>query len=153
MLTLPTVVIFSLNLFSTLFMVGLIWFVQIVHYPLFSRVGSDVFREYQEQHQKRTTYVVAIPMIIEAITSVLLVWHPPLPNYTPLLLMGVALVFLIWASTAFMQVPQHTELNRGFQDGPYRVLVWSNWIRTIAWSLRGLLVCVIVGQFMFTATA
>jgi hypothetical protein len=32
------------NLAATFFMVGLIWFVQIVHYPLFGQVGRDRVR-------------------------------------------------------------------------------------------------------------
>lgn len=58
--------ILALNLVSTLFMVGLIWFVQIVHYPLFKSVGESEFVEYQLQHQKLTTWVVAGPMLLEA---------------------------------------------------------------------------------------
>ena len=33
-----------LQLASTLAMVGLIWFVQVVHYPLFEKVGAGGFR-------------------------------------------------------------------------------------------------------------
>ena len=43
---------------STLSMVGLIWFVQVVHYPLFARVEQG-FIAYEQIHQQRTTWVVA----------------------------------------------------------------------------------------------
>ena len=33
------------QVFATLFMVGLIWFVQIVHYPLYAKVGREQFSE------------------------------------------------------------------------------------------------------------
>ena len=34
------------NVASTLILVGLIWFVQVVHYPQFERVGSAAFADY-----------------------------------------------------------------------------------------------------------
>lgn len=39
---------------TTLFMVGVIWFVQIVHYPLCSRVGGAAFAGYERDHVRRT---------------------------------------------------------------------------------------------------
>ncbi len=58
-----------LNLFSTVFMTGLIWFVQLVHYPLFDHVADGQFTPYHRQHTRRTTRVVAGPMLVEAITA------------------------------------------------------------------------------------
>ena len=54
--------------------------------------------------------------------------------------MGAGLLAIIWFSTAFVQVPQHNILAAGFDNAAYRTLVTSNWIRTVARSLRGLLV-------------
>ncbi len=139
MLTSTSLILLLLNTFSTLFMTGLIWFVQMVQYPLFSSIGKENFVSYQERFQWRTTWVVGAPMLIEAFTSVLLIWYPPVPNNS-LLLIGVGLVFLIWTSTAFFQIPCHGELARGFQPIYQRRLVVSNWIRTIAWTLRTILV-------------
>jgi hypothetical protein len=53
------------HLAATLFMVGVIWFVQVVHYPLFSRAGSEKFAIYSEAHSRLTTYVVGPPMLVE----------------------------------------------------------------------------------------
>jgi hypothetical protein len=39
----------SIHLAATWFMVGLIWVIQIVHYPLFTSVGSDSFAEYERR--------------------------------------------------------------------------------------------------------
>jgi hypothetical protein len=62
------------HLAATLFMVGVIWFVQVVHYPLFSRVGPEKFSLYSEAHSRLTTYVVGPPMLAEASTALLLVF-------------------------------------------------------------------------------
>lgn len=138
-------ILLLLNAASTWFMFGLIWFVQVVHYPLFNRVGSEKYSDYQEQHQVLTTWVVGPPMLIEAVTSALLVFYQPVTN-TALVLLGVALVFIIWVSTALLQVPCHGELVKGFDQKAYRQLVLTNWVRTIAWSLRGCLVVYLIAS-------
>ena len=45
------------NAASTLFMVRLAWFVDVVHYPLFAEVGEERFARYHEQHKRRTLWV------------------------------------------------------------------------------------------------
>lgn len=133
---------------STFAMVGLIWFVQVVHYPLFSKVGADHFRAYELAHQRLTTIVVAPLMLTEAATAVILIWLRPdaIPAWAVLL--GIVLVGLLWASTAFWQVPAHERLAKAFDPATHRRLVRSNWLRTIVWTVRGVLVGWMVLQVM-----
>jgi hypothetical protein len=128
------------HLAATLFMVGLIWFVQVVHYPLFARVGEEGFPLYSDAHSRLTSYVVGPPMLLEAGTALLLVFLRPegVPLY--LAIVGLAFVAVIWLSTALLQVPRHTALGAGFDRSAWRGLVGTNWIRTTAWSARGLIV-------------
>ena len=125
-----------LNVASTLFMTGLIWFVQVVHYPLFNSVGLDGFARYEARHSDLTTLVVIVPMFVELITATLLVWQRPSPVNGWEAWLGLGLVGVIWLSTAFLQVPQHTLLAEGFSESAYAFLVGSNWLRTVAWTLR-----------------
>ena len=128
------------NAAATLVMVGVIWFVQIVHYPLFGSVGADFFTAYSEAHSRLTTYVVGPPMLLEAATTVLLIVLRPetVPAYLPWA--GAVLLVVIWFSTALLQVPGHQKLGLGFDPRVHRFLVASNWVRTAAWSARGVLV-------------
>ena len=137
--------IFTIQLFSTIFMCGLIWFVQIVHYPLFSEVGETKFVKYEKLHCKRTSYVVVPLMLVELITGVLLL---QLPGNLPknFLLANFALIILIWLSTAFLQSPAHTKLTKSFTHSVHLKLVASNWIRTILWTVRSLLLCYLLIQ-------
>jgi hypothetical protein len=141
------------NLIATWFMVGLIWMVQIVHYPLFSQVGEPQFVEYQRSHANRISSVVGIPMLIEITTAVLLCIAAPEPLRRPMLILGLILVAVIWSSTAFIQVPAHNRLSSGFNEQAYSMLVISNWIRTIAWTARGLLMAYACWLVMDTRTA
>lgn len=125
---------------ATLYMTGLIWFVQIVHYPLLGAIGDSEFPSYEQRHMSLTTWVVAPPMLVEAATAVLLFWFRPAGVSIWFVWAGIILLAGIWLSTAFLQVPCHETLAKGFDADVHRRLVFTNWIRTVAWSLRGLLV-------------
>jgi hypothetical protein len=129
--------LFIANFAATFFLVGLIWMVQIVHYPLFDDVSDTNYTRYQERHQNNITLIVAPVMLIELATAVLMIWIVDERIDKTLVYLGLGLVVLVWLSTALIQVPCHEKLVRGFDPVAYRWLVNSNWIRTIAWTARG----------------
>lgn len=129
---------------STWYMTGLIWFVQVVHYPLMAAVGREAYPAYQRRHQLLTTWVVGPAMLVEAVTALYLCWRPPLGNSLATSLLGAVLLTVIWLSTAFLQIPCHESLAGGFDSAIHRRLVLSNWLRTILWTVRAclLLYCI-----------
>ena len=139
---------FLLNISSTWFMVGLIWLIQIVHYPLFKYVGKNEFQTYHNEHSVIITPLVGTVMIIELISSILLVVFPPKNVSVTIPIIGIILVFIIWASTAFLQIPHHNALSKAYEFEAHNILVQSNWIRTIAWSMRGLLLLYMLHLFL-----
>lgn len=124
---------------ATWFMTGLIWFVQVVHYPLMRGVGPAGFVEYEAAHASRTTLVVGPPMLLEAACAVWIAFAPPTGIPAGAGWTGVALLALIWLSTALVQVPLHTRLSTGFDAAAHRRLVGGNWFRTVLWTLRAVL--------------
>ena len=128
------------QLASTLYMVGLIWFVQLVHYPLFSAVGIKEFPAYEQSHQRLTTWAVGPMMLIELVSTFALPFRMPVGSATWLAWLGLALLIAIWLSTWLLQVPAHHSLQvNGFSHTVHSRLVRTNWIRTVAWSVRGLI--------------
>jgi hypothetical protein len=127
-------------------MAGLIWFVQIVHYPLMREVPPAGFVAYEIAHARLTTRVVAPVMLVELLSSVLLALSVGnlQGEQTLLARVGVGLLAIVWASTFFVQVPTHAKLARGFQIDVWRLLVRTNWVRTIAWSARAVLALTIL---------
>ncbi|MCA8922846.1 MAG: hypothetical protein KDD82_13615 [Planctomycetes bacterium] len=128
------------QLASTWYMVGLIWLVQLVHYPLMARVGPEHAVSYEQAHVRLMGYVVGPPMLVEAAGVVLLAgfgapWATPLEAW-----LGAGLLAGVWATTALCSVPAHTRLEQAFDPAVHRRLVRTNWIRTALWSARGLLV-------------
>ena len=131
--------IFLAQLASTWFMTGLIWFVQVVHYPLLAHAGPERYVDYQRRHMSLTSWVVGPPMLVEALTALLMFRYRPTSATTLELSIGFALVAVIWLSTLLFQVRCHRILCAGFETTCHRRLVATNWIRTAAWSLRSAL--------------
>jgi len=119
-------------------LVGLVWFVQVVHYPLFSGVGSPGFTGYHRLHATRTGWVV-IPLMLVELGVTFRIAIGGVEGVSPLLsAVGLCALGLVWGSTFLLQVPAHAILGRGFDPGAYRRLVLTNWVRVVAWTVRGL---------------
>lgn len=120
-------------------MCGIIWFVQVVHYPLFVRVGGDA-QGFASENQRRTGRVVIPFMVLEGATATALAWAPPPGIPRAIAGAGLAAVVMLWLSTAFVQMPLHARLAyEGHAPAVVARLVQSNWLRTILWTLRAIL--------------
>ena len=119
---------------AALFMTGVIWIVQVVHYALFDRVGADGWAAYHAAHTRRITAIVLLPMVVELGTAGLLVLAPPPGIPQPLLWVGLVLAAATWAVTFFVSVPLHGRLAGRFDDDACLALVRTNWARTGLWT-------------------
>jgi hypothetical protein len=137
-------IILVLQSFLTYVLTGLAWNMQLVHYPLFSYVDRDRFCDFLKKHQKRSSYIMVPFMVLECFLSILTLVVAPagmgrIAAYTLL-----ALVLVIWFSTFCFQVPEHSTLNKGFCHKSLKKLVATNWIRTAAWTLRSILLVLLL---------
>ena len=118
-------------------MAGIIWFVQAVHYPLFGMADAP---GYALDNQRRTSWVVLPPMLVEAVAAVWLVVQPPAAVGRGAAVAGLVLVAVLWLSTLAVQMPLHARLARdGHTPATVAALVRSNWLRTVLWTARALL--------------
>lgn len=132
------------NLAAAAAMAGLIWFVQIVHYPLYALVGADHFRAYEQAHQRLTTFVVGPLMIAETLLAIALVADPGRTVGRAMPIGALVVLALIHLSTATLQVPAHRVLSDGYEAHAARRLVITNWVRTTGWTARVALILAIV---------
>lgn len=141
---------FNLQIFCSLFMVGVIWLIQLVHYPSFQFIQHDKFFSFNCFHQKMMTYLVAPIMVLELLAGVALLFAQTLSSFT--LLNMVSIVFL-WGMTFLVSVPLHTKLlNYAYNLAVIKQLIRTNWPRTIIWSLRAIgLIVVMKGSFYYAA--
>ncbi len=125
--------IITTHILSTMLMAGIAWFVQIVHYPLFSKVGNEYFPEYLKGHSILTTFIVSPLMLIEVCTGGFLFHKYPQEK---IFFIGFVLLIVIWFSTFLIQVPRQNILGKGFKQKAYEELIFSNCIRTALWTMR-----------------
>jgi hypothetical protein len=124
------------NLSVCLVLVGLIWTIQIVHYPLFARVGPDTWSAYHAAHNARITLLVGPLMVAELLLALGLVAVAP-SGQRGAALVAAALVGVVWLCTMLVSVPIHGRIAAEPDAEGIAALVRTNWIRTIAWTLRG----------------
>ena len=124
----------SVHYAATWALVGLIWTIQLVHYPLFAQVGRDTFKAYHHRHTMQITWVVAPIMLTELITAAWLVMTGARDAW---LLMSLLPLVVNWLSTWRVQIPLHDKLAAGFDAHAHDRLVATNWWRTVAWTARG----------------
>lgn len=119
-------------------LVGLIWTIQFVHYPLFQQVGGVDFAHYHGCHVQRISWLVGPMMLLETGTALVLLL---LGERSGPWLLSLAALLLVWGITAIVMVPLHRTLARGKDRAVIRRLITGNLWRSVAWTVRG--VCMI----------
>lgn len=129
---------------ATWAMVGVIWMVQLLQYPALARASAHEPGVAARDHARRITWIVGPLMAVEGVTALILLVDRPdamgvVAAWGAAALLGVAL-----ASTALIQVPLHAALAEGHDDAVCRRLIATNWVRTVAWTARGLVLAIVL---------
>ncbi|WP_053337304.1 hypothetical protein [Microscilla marina] len=133
------------NLLITFFLMGLIWLVQMVQYPGFAKVGAEAFHTYHQLHVEHIAWVVAVPMVLELLLALGMLFIRPSQLDLILSVLLFLLVGATWVITFFVAMPYHDQLaNQGFDAEIIKKLININWVRTAAWTLRGGILAFIV---------
>ena len=127
-------------------MTGIVWHVQVVQYPLMQWVGEDEWTAFEQAYAFRAGLLIGPLMIVELLASLVVVVAMRGSERFVALLALVALG-LVWASTFAVQVPLHERLAEGWQRDTWQTLLHSNWIRTMLWSARSVLVGTVLFRF------
>lgn len=117
------------------FMTGLIWTIQLVHYPAFRFTDMSKFTEFTGFHERSITPITAIPMLLELITGAFLLYQ----FKDIFFLINFVLIVCVWISTFFLSVPLHVKLTASRDEKLIEKLIFTNWPRTILWTLRSCL--------------
>jgi len=125
------------QLISTFAMLGLIWLIQLVHYPAFHAIEASKFSAFHAMHSEKISLIVAPLMLAELGTGVLLCLQPPAFGVRVQAVLLV-LTLVAWLSTLFLQVPLHGALGSSNDTETINRLVQTNWIRTAAWTVKSL---------------
>lgn len=116
------------------YMVGTIWTMQILNYPLLARIDPAGVPRYEQAHNRRFGIVVG-PGVAAALVSTLGVqFDRPAPIGWAAPTTTAALLLVIIASTVAGQARAHARLAERFDAAVHAALVRGNWIRTGAWT-------------------
>ena len=113
--------------FSVFFMTGVIWIIQVVHYPLMKFTKEQSWTEFHQQHSARITWIVGPVMLLELSSAFFMADKT---------LICAGLSIFVFVITGLISVPRHNRLATGYSASVLKSLVQTNWLRTIAWSLH-----------------
>ncbi len=122
-----------LHIVACALMTGLIWTVQLLLYPAFAFVDQNKSAQFHLRHSQVITWIVGPIMLVELVTGILFFVQT---SGDFLFQISLALLILIWVSTACLSVPIHNRLSVAWDQAQIVRLVWTNWPRTILWSVR-----------------
>lgn len=126
-------------------MFGVIWMVQVVHYPLMRFVSGEQFARFETAHRTRISWVVGPLMLIEGICVLAFLIAPSAGLLWWLPWAGATAEAIAIGTTVFISAPLHERLNAHFDPATLDRLIATNWIRTVAWTARaGLAIAILV---------
>jgi hypothetical protein len=130
-----------IHLAATLFMVGLIWTIHYVHYPLFAYVGESTYASFQAAHVERIGKLLFVPWLTEGITLIGVLALAFLGTHkvlrVPAVINGAAMAVVLVIS-GFWSAPAHAKLADGFDTSIHDQLMTVNLIRALAWTVCGI---------------
>ena len=122
----------DVHFLSTSLMVGIIWVIQLLHYPTFHFIKESDYVEFQHFHMQRISFIVVPAMILELLSAFMLVYY----IRSNLLNFGLIILLVIWLITFVFFTKLHQSLLEGYDKIIVDKLVQINWSRTVLWSLR-----------------
>ena len=122
----------DVHFLSTSLMVGIIWVIQLLHYPTFHFIKESDYVEFQHFHMQRISFIVVPVMILELLSAFILVYYIP----SNLLTLCLIILLVIWLITFVFFTKLHQSLLDGYDKKIVDKLVRINWSRTVLWSLR-----------------
>ena len=115
-------------------MVGISLITHFVTYPSFKLIKSSIFSEFHKSYTNKMLLIVAPVMILELISSILLVIFDVSDNDTETGLL-ITLI-LIWFLTFFAIVPIHNKLAVNYTKDLNQKLIKYNGFRTALWIIK-----------------
>lgn len=135
--------ILLLQVLTTWVLLGILWFIQLVHYPLFRRIKEN-FVQYERDHLRRTASLLVPIAVVDIALNVMLVISLEKGSCIFLISFALAMNIITWLSVFFFQVAEHHSLSDHFSKKIVHKLVKTNWVSTIAWTVKAALIFALI---------
>ena len=118
------------------YLVSLVFMTQFITYPTFLNIDKDKFSDYHRKYVNNISFIVAPVMLIELLTLSLIAYF----SSEFLIIKSLFLLLVIWLTTFFIMIPSHNRISKSFNIKEIKSLINYNWIRTILWSFKLLVI-------------
>ena len=123
-------IVINIHFASTAVMVGVIWVIQLLHYPTFHYIEKNNYSQFQKFHMNRISYIVIPAMVIEMLSGIMLV------IINDDFIISFSFLVCIWIITFVFFTNIHQRLLSKYENTAVEKLVNLNWIRTAFWTVR-----------------
>jgi hypothetical protein len=133
-------IIFGLYTFLAAYNAGNMMSLQIQHYGIYRFVGKENFKTYMSANNKAAIIPAVLPGMLMLILSILLMFTRPAFMSTNSAMASLALNIIAFISTFKWQRKLQSDMaDTGYDEAKIKLLLSTNWIRTIAFMLLGIL--------------
>ncbi len=129
------VITFLIQIITSFSLLGITWFMQLIHFPLLNNI-KEGFTQYERSHLKRAACFTGPLLVIDLVTSILLVAFEGSSILVRLATANLVFNIIYWLWTFVYQLQQHQKLSVGFSKSTIHKLILSNWFRTLVWTLK-----------------
>ena len=130
-----------IHIISTSIMVGVIWVIQLVHYPSFKYVNESDYINFQKYHMSNISYIVFPVMFTELITALIILFFGEKSLF---FVLSLICLFLIWVFTGVLFTKYHSILKEGKDLMIIEKMIKANWIRALLWTMRLIMILFVI---------
>ena len=131
----------TIHIISTSIMVGVIWVIQLVHYPSFKYVNESDYIIFQKYHMSNISYIVFPVMFTELITALIILFFGEKSLF---FVLSLICLFLIWVITGVLFTKYHSILKEGKDLMIIEKMIKANWIRALLWTMRLIMIFFVI---------
>lgn len=133
-------IIYSVYTFLAAYNAGNMTSLQIQHYGIYPLVGKENFKSYMSASNKAALIPAILPGMLMLILSIILMFIRPVFMTTFEAIVSLVLNIIAFISTFKWQRKLQSDMaNTGYNEEKIKLLLTTNWIRTIAFILLGIL--------------
>jgi hypothetical protein len=143
----PDLVLILAFVFLSIFNAGVMTVLQLQHYAIYPHVGPANFVAYIRANNRAALVPVIVPAMLLLVVSLALVFVRPRGMPASVALAALACNLVQLASTALWQRRLQAEMAvAGYDEAKTRLLIATNWIRTIAFLVQAVIAIVVVAR-------
>jgi hypothetical protein len=133
-------IIYGVYTFLAAFNAGNMTSLQIQHYGIYQHVGKENFKDYMIANNKAAFIPAILPGLLMHLLSIVLLFIRPAFMTFPEAMVSLALNVIAFISTARWQRKLQSDMAKtGYDEAKIKLLLSTNWIRTISFILLAVL--------------